>query len=92
MDSFSKAKVQASSVSTSASTVELCSLGEDAADPKDDVFIDSNRSGQWGWSCFKPRWLQWLNNPKCFLFFLMFFATFQGIVICPLRFFTDVSI
>ena len=92
MDSLSKAKFQASSVSTSASTVELFSLGEDASDRKDDVFINSNRSGQWGWSCFKPRWLQWLNDPKWFLFFLMFFATFQGIVFYPLRLITDVSI
>ncbi|XP_048583735.1 solute carrier organic anion transporter family member 4A1-like [Nematostella vectensis] len=38
---------------------------------------DANKTA-WGWMRFKPSWLQWLNSPKWFLFFLCTFSFLQG--------------
>ncbi|XP_048583915.1 solute carrier organic anion transporter family member 4A1 [Nematostella vectensis] len=46
----------------------------------DDVFPEDINLA-FGWRSFRPPWLQWLNDPKCFLFFLCLFAFLQGMAV-----------
>jgi len=36
---------------------------------------------KYGWLSFKPRWLQIVNNPKCFLLSVVVFASLQGMTV-----------
>ncbi|XP_031557176.1 solute carrier organic anion transporter family member 4C1-like [Actinia tenebrosa] len=49
------------------------------ASTDDKVFQD--KSLAWGWRSFKPSWLQWLNSPNWFVFFLCWFTFLQGMAV-----------
>ena len=39
---------------------------------------EPERELKYGWSTFKPRWLQIVNNAKCFLMASVFICIIQG--------------
>ena len=45
---------------------------------EDVVTFGDAKALAWGWRSFKPKWLQWLNSPKWFLFFICWFTFVQG--------------
>ncbi|XP_048577987.1 solute carrier organic anion transporter family member 4A1 isoform X2 [Nematostella vectensis] len=42
---------------------------------------EEKRDLRFGWGCFRPGFLQFLNGPKWFLFFLIIFSSIQGMTV-----------